>query len=574
MPATSNISGETRSHSFHSSNSSHSKRSKATTYRTISRHSNVDENLFGVPLHVKERQCRLEKQNNNNVKEREIIVSRRKMPGEVVPWEECETEKENQRRKKIRHYSSDLVRDLIIPLDYVGKKGIVIPPEKYSELQQKSKVPEDAEAKLVAALEKSKQESMMEASQQRKQKMREYDLNRARNEGLTDLEEEARKQAEVLLQKAIEQRQDQEDEIKALNEWILNAKIQAIRDEQILEKGQIKKEMAAEELRLDNMMELARQNAIHIQEEIDKKRKEQEMVGACMVLEQIEQNKQDRLLELERAEQENALAMQRIAEEHMKEIANREKKKKIQEKHRTELNIANEELRKRREIEKEKDRLMDLKIMQIQNEKAEREAAYEAEQMRIKQEKELEIARLRALQEKASDEAAERDALRAKRAAEANEREWRRKELLAAQKKIETENELKLARAAQAEDRKRQLAIEAGRERLEFERILKRQQELLENDKRAENEAKLKSTQNLKDLRHQICEKERERIAERNAAFEEGVRLNEEARLRRLRLNEAKTRKLKELKEAGIPDKYLSQVERKVMQFGNLMPPE
>ncbi|CAH8467260.1 unnamed protein product [Heterobilharzia americana] len=473
MPATSNISGETRSHSFHSSNSSHSKRSKATTYRTISRHSNVDENLFGVPLHVKERQCRLEKQNNNNVKEREIIVSRRKMPGEVVPWEECETEKENQRRKKIRHYSSDLVRDLIIPLDYVGKKGIVIPPEKYSELQQKSKVPEDAEAKLVAALEKSKQESMMEASQQRKQKMREYDLNRARNEGLTDLEEEARKQAEVLLQKAIEQRQDQEDEIKALNEWILNAKIQAIRDEQILEKGQIKKEMAAEELRLDNMMELARQNAIHIQEEIDKKRKEQEMVGACMVLEQIEQNKQDRLLELERAEQENALAMQRIAEEHMKEIANREKKKKIQEKHRTELNIANEELRKRREIEKEKDRLMDLKIMQIQNEKAEREAAYEAEQMRIKQEKELEIARLRALQEKASDEAAERDALRAKRAAEANEREWRRKELLAAQKKIETENELKLARAAQAEDRKRQLAIEAGRERLEFERILK-----------------------------------------------------------------------------------------------------
>ncbi|VDQ13843.1 unnamed protein product [Trichobilharzia regenti] len=105
--------------------------------------------------------------------------------------------------------------------------------------------------------------------------MREYDLNRARNERLTDLEEETRKQAEVLLQKALEQRQDQEDEIKALNEWILNAKIQAIRDEQILEKGQIKKEMAVEELRLDNMMELARQNAIHIQEEIEKKRKEQ-----------------------------------------------------------------------------------------------------------------------------------------------------------------------------------------------------------------------------------------------------------------------------------------------------------
>nr|CAX72932.1 Coiled-coil domain-containing protein 19 [Schistosoma japonicum] len=411
----------------------------------------------------------------------------------------------------------------------------------------------------------------MEALGKRKQKMREYDLKRVHNEQLTDLEEEARKQAEVLLQKAMEQRQDQEDEIKALNEWILNAKIQGIRDEQILEKRIIKKEMAEEELRLDNMMELERQNAVHIQEEIDRKRKEQEMIGACKILEQIKENEQDRLIELERVEQENILATQRIADEHMKEIVNRENKRKIQEKLRIELNIANEELRKRREIEKEKDRLMDLKIMQIQNEKAEREAAYEAEQIRIKHEKELEIARLRALQERASDEAAERDALRAKRAAEANEREWRRKELLAAQKKIETENELKLARAAQAEDRKRQLAIEAGRERLEFERILKRQQELVENDKRVEYEAKQKSVQNLNDLRHQICEKEKERIAERNATFEEGIRLNEEARLRRLRLNEAKTRKLKELKEAGIPDKYVSQVERKVVQFGNLL---
>ncbi|VDQ16925.1 unnamed protein product [Trichobilharzia regenti] len=94
------------------------------------------------------------------------------------------------------------------------------------------------------------------------------------------------------------------------------------------------------------------------------------MLGACMVLEQIEQNKQDRLLDLERAEQENALVTQRIAEERMKEIVNREEKKRIQEKHRTELNIANEELKRRREIEKEKDRLMDLKVMQIQNEKA------------------------------------------------------------------------------------------------------------------------------------------------------------------------------------------------------------
>lgn len=102
----------------------------------------------------------------------------------------------------------------------------------------------------------------------------------------------------------------------------------------------------------------------------------------------------------------------------------------------------------------------------------EREAAYEAEQARIRMEKEIEVARLRAVQERASDEAAERDALRAKRAAEAREREWRRKEQVEAQKKQETEKELRLARIAQAEDRRRLLAIEAGRERMEFQRIL------------------------------------------------------------------------------------------------------
>ena len=57
-------------------------------------------------------------------------------------------------------------------------------------------------------------------------------------------------------------------------------------------------------------------------------------------------------------------------------------------------------------------------MAEYQREKAEREAAYEAEQEKIRIEKEREIARLRTLQERAKDEQAERDALRAKRAQE------------------------------------------------------------------------------------------------------------------------------------------------------------
>jgi hypothetical protein len=53
----------------------------------------------------------------------------------------------------------------------------------------------------------------------------------------------------------------------------LNAKVHAIRDAQLEEKYNIRKEVKTEEKRLDLMMEVDRLNAIKIQEEIEKKRK-------------------------------------------------------------------------------------------------------------------------------------------------------------------------------------------------------------------------------------------------------------------------------------------------------------
>jgi hypothetical protein len=52
----------------------------------------------------------------------------------------------------------------------------------------------------------------------------------------------------------------------------LNAKVHAIRDAQVVEKQQIKREVVDEEKRLDIMMEVDRVNAIRIQEEIEKRR--------------------------------------------------------------------------------------------------------------------------------------------------------------------------------------------------------------------------------------------------------------------------------------------------------------
>ena len=56
------------------------------------------------------------------------------------------------------------------------------------------------------------------ASADRKNYIQTMELQRLHNEPLNDLEEEAKERAQHLLQKANEQRQEQEDEIKNLNE--------------------------------------------------------------------------------------------------------------------------------------------------------------------------------------------------------------------------------------------------------------------------------------------------------------------------------------------------------------------
>lgn len=96
----------------------------------------------------------------------------------------------------------------------------------------------------------------------------------------------------------------------------------------------------------------------------------QEMMGACKLLEQIEQRKQDELIELERRAQESAAEYEQIVQECMREIASREERRGQQDKLRAELNEANEDMRRRRMVEKERDKLLDLKVLQIQKEKA------------------------------------------------------------------------------------------------------------------------------------------------------------------------------------------------------------
>ncbi|KAK6173521.1 hypothetical protein SNE40_016954 [Patella caerulea] len=543
-----------------SSASSATRRAKTRQYRVVSHHSQVDETLFGESDHVTKRNEMLKDKWANGgtdiqkqANERNI---RRKSGGK--------NGKNN--RETVQVITKDLIRNLVVPTEDPSGQSMVMSRSDYYRILQAARVYSKEEKQAQLEMLKRQKEQIMDDAQERKNFMKSKDLNRQKNEKLNELEIEAKEKSEHLLAKANDMRQEQEDEIKHLNELILNAKCHAIRDAQIVEKKQIVGEMSEEEKRLDKMMEVDRQNGILIQEEIEKRRKEEQLIGAAKLMEQIQENEQEHLFELERKDQEN-MHMQKYIEKLMiEDHVSLEKKKQEQSALREELNKANDEILRRKITKKDQEKMEEIKVIEYQKKKAEREAAYELEQERVRLEKEREVARLRTLQERARDEQAERDALRAKRAQEQTEREWRKKERQVAQRKADVEASLKIARANQMNEKEHYLGVQAQRERAEFERVLQAQKELLEKEKLEEIELQKRRHVHADDIRNQIQTKEKQRIVERNLFFEEGIKLDVEARQRRLKLEEVKRRKLEELRSAGIPEKYLAQVERKVNQ--------
>ncbi|UJR34267.1 hypothetical protein I4U23_021671 [Adineta vaga] len=516
-------------------------------YRTVNAQSEVDETLFGAPHRVEAAaKMRAERQQNDE-KPNEYTTK------QVSP----------AKKQVVRHITKDLIRDIIVR-DESTSSSIIIDSGTYERLAHAARNrPKDIrENELRQSIRL--RESVDEELDRRKKTIQEFDQQRKKNAPLDDIEQEAKDEAEYMLKRANDLRQEQEDEVKHLNELILNAKCHAIRDAQVLEKRQIKKEVKEEDKRLDMMMEVDRLNALKIQDEIEKRRHLQNKEGASMVLKQIEELEKEKILKEEAREQENAAMFEYIQKLQEKDFEEFAKRKESQKKLAKELLKANHDIEEQRVFRKQHDRLSDLAVLEFQKAKAARDAAHEAEVERKRSEKEKEVARLRAQQERSRDLQADKDALRARREQERREREWREKERIQAMKKKDMEDEMRLARDWQIKNKEQYIAIEAARERAEFERVLKAQLSQAEKDRQEQVARISKRDKFANELRDQIIRHEKQKVAERTAFFEEGVRLDEQARLRRVQLDEIKTRKLNDLRRAGVPEKYCADIERKI----------
>ncbi|CAF3721300.1 unnamed protein product [Rotaria sp. Silwood1] len=306
------------SHSGNGSSSSNGKRNGNNyRYRTVNAQSEVDETLFGTPHRLATAaKMRAERQQNQDYQEK-TIHNAPKHTGTV-------------KKEFIRHITKDLIRDIIVPEDPTCT-SVIIDGATYQRLSHAAHLrPKEIRENEIAE-SKQNRDSVEEELNRRKKAMQEYDQQRKKNAPLEDIDLEAKEEAEYMLKRANELRQEQEDEVKHLNELILNAKCHAIRDAQILEKHQIKKEMAEEDKRLDMMMEIERINALKIQEEIERRRHLQAKEGAGMILKQIEENEKEKVYKEEVREQENAAMfdyMQKLQEKDWEDFSKRKESQK------------------------------------------------------------------------------------------------------------------------------------------------------------------------------------------------------------------------------------------------------
>ncbi|CAB1348012.1 unnamed protein product, partial [Coregonus sp. 'balchen'] len=208
---------------------------------------------------------------------------------------------------------------------------------------------------------------------------------------------------------------------------------------------------------------------------------------------EIEERLEDRMLQNEMKEQEGQQMLENLERMQMEELEALERKKEEQQRLQQEILRINDESLLAKERKKEEERLADLRAMEYTHKKM--------------------------------------DELRARRNQEGAARDWRRKEKEHLKKKVDVEERLKAARLEQVTHKEHLLAQQAS--------ICK------EKDK--EEKHRIKMLRHADGVRQQVREREMQAIALRREVYKEGDRLDKEARHRRIRLDEIKEKKLREL---------------------------
>ncbi|KAK4881796.1 hypothetical protein RN001_005115 [Aquatica leii] len=500
------------------------------------------------------------KKSKTNLKNHTIQECNHKLNGEYIH--------DNSNMKEsilnIKMFNKNGLRQIIVPShDVKGTPGIW-PDEQYKHLKKQSHVFTKQDKLNIIEEAQKKQERVVIDSLKRREALENARLEQRAvpNSKLYNEEEAAGARSMYVLQRAIDLRQEQEDNIKYANGVILVAKCKDIRKKQIIEKNLMKKELNEEEERLDQMMEQERQKLLKKEEIKEIKKKEINQKTYQGIVEQIQEHEYNKIIENEQKKEENRLIQKRIKQ--MKEEDEEQARQKILEqlKTRESLNKANEELLRIKTVKKEEERIADCRIQEFVRAKTERDEKYQAILAERKAEKDRAIAILQALQEKAQGEQSVLDEIKAQKIQKQFDREKKENERLADLKRKKVIQDLKKGRQQQVEDIQKSKSLEEKRELCELNKGAQIQNDLYEKDKERERLRKMASLKYRKELLEQIHSHEVDRIQQIRQKFEEGFSLKYKMEAHDIGIKNTLHKKMQRLHESNVPDCVIKDIER------------
>jgi len=446
---------------------------------------------------------------------------------------------------------------------HVETDSIVLTGNDLNRLRNLATLVDKSEIEKQRLEHESEKAAAQKKARERKEKMLAMEAQRKANLAKSDLELEDDTKMANLLENAERARDEQIDDVKHMNQMMLYAKCVTIRDAQLLEKQMIQKERADQEKAYDVMMEQERVKAIRLAEDRETVKAQERLRGAAIIRMQIEQREKERIREQEQLDLEREAMLRQIDRLKVEEAQKEEERKVAGKLLLEEAALANQEQIKRKETIKSKLAEEEQRIADYIKEKDRKEQEYQdAIDAEVKRKAE-ETARLRALQEKAADKQAEADALRAKRAQEDYERSWRARERADVEKKERMMADIMQSRLDQKRSKESVQAEAAQLEKQQFERILAVQRSAEEAEQNKEYAAHQRRIHHNEEIRMQISENDEKRSRARQEFLEEGSKIRHANSVEARRLETIKQRKLAELQRAGVPEKYLAELQNK-----------
>ena len=188
-------------------------------------------------------------------------------------------------------------------LDRIKKATII---ETKEEKRQKKKIADEQVAQ------------QMQNANARKSRMADNDKNRSSKIPPTKQELNINERASNLLSKAEMQLDEEQDDVKHMNQMVMYSKIVTIRDKQLEENKMLEQEWVDEQKKLDLMMEIERLKSLQEQDEREQRRKEALKRGQQVIVDQIKERELERLRQEEILEKEK-IQMQKVLEKNKEE---------------------------------------------------------------------------------------------------------------------------------------------------------------------------------------------------------------------------------------------------------------